>query len=140
MTLAQSPPGAQAPGSGWEGGGNPLGAWLTRLCVLSPTLERRAEAARGGTVVYESCGVRFRSAAGAFFREEDHSRELPYPALFAAVRSLRISHRTTAPTNMTCGDSLTCAYRLVCTGLCLPKARVRVPSPSTCNDTCEAGG
>ena len=32
-----------------------------------------------------------------------------YPAFFAAVTSLRMSHRTTAPTNTTCGDSLTWA-------------------------------
>src|SRR2546427_10910293 len=53
------PPGAQAPGSGCEGGSSPLGAWFTRLCALSPTLERRVETALDVTGVYESCGVWF---------------------------------------------------------------------------------
>src|SRR2546422_3100984 len=67
MRLAQAPPGAQAPGSGYKGGFSPLGAWFTRLCALSPTLERRAEAARGVTVVYESFAVWFRAPSSFTF-------------------------------------------------------------------------
>ncbi len=54
MTLAQSPPGAKAPGLGCKGGGRPLRVRFTGLRALSPTLERRAEAAQGVTIVYES--------------------------------------------------------------------------------------
>src|SRR2546427_10033074 len=86
MTLAQAPPGAQAPGSGYKGSSSPLGAWFTRLCVLSPTIERRAAAARGVTVVYESPVVWFSG-----------SEAQPH-ALLPPVLPFRLGHKRTVTT------------------------------------------
>src|SRR2546422_10762716 len=84
MRLAQAPPGAQAPGSGYKGGFSPLGAWFTRLCALSPTLERRAEAARGVTVVYESFAVWFSTTESTVYATFPVSVTIDHLFVFAA--------------------------------------------------------
>src|SRR2546427_2532265 len=82
MRLAQGPPGAQAPGSGYKGGWRPLGVRLTGLGTVSPMLERRAEAARSGTVVYESFAVWFSSRKKNARRQNPERRTLPLLLLF----------------------------------------------------------